>query len=418
MLLDKVTTVTIGGVTARLVRSALENFGLSEYESRAYVTLLKQDSLTVSELAYHAQIPRTKAYSVVRSLVRKGLAELLNKKPTRCRALPPEENLENLVLLEEKRVKAMKKEIGRLRQIYEEVRKPVDYVNYKYMGIGAKALAGKVSEMIALSRTSVRCIVGSWGLRVLSECKDAVLNARLNDVKLQIIRLWSYGEDWREGELLPGFDVRVVRYPLGLNVFLFDEHTIIIAEEVTGRGVFIPSTEVNTLISTGLFKRLWSISMPLQNISTILSLKDGEDALELLDPDGVNQAFVRAVASTIQDEETVGRIGLKFIEELENTMNVTIFRRPLDITLPIILSLLTQSLGEESFVRFDPLTKLINIEAPDAKMLIPASIWFFALSGVLMKNETPLIILQNAPHPDEHKHILQAKISAKSAVNP
>lgn len=415
---DRVTTVTTEGVTSRMVKSALENFGLSEYESRAYVTLLKHDSLTVSELAYRAQIPRTKAYSVVRSLVRKGLAELLNKKPTKCRALPPEENLENLVLIEEKRLKAMKKEIGKLRQIYEEVRKPADYINYKYMGIGARALATKVSEMITLSRTSIRCIVGSWGLRILSECKDAMLNARLNDVKLQIVRLWRYGEDWREDELLSGFDLRVVRYPLELNLFLFDEHTVIIAEELTGRGVLIPSKEVNTVISTGLFKRLWSISMPLQNVTTILSLKDGEDVLELLDPDCVNQAFIRAVAATLQDEELIAQIGLRFIEELESGMNVALFSKPLDINLPIILSLLTQSLGEESFVRFDPLTKLINIEAPDTKMLVPASIWFFALSGVLKRNETPLIILQSTLHPDEHKHILQAKISAKSTANP
>lgn len=400
-----------------MVRSALENFGLSDYESRAYITLLKHDSLTVSELAYRAQIPRTKAYSVVRSLVRKGLAELLDKKPTRCRALPPEETLENLVLLEEKRIKAMKKEIVKLRQIYEEVRKPADYVNYKYVGIGANALATKISEMISVSRTSVKCIVGSWGLRVLSACKDAVLNARLNDVKLQIVRIWSYGEDWREGELLPGFDIKVLRYPLTIDVFLFDEHSVIMAEHTTGRGVLLPSKEVNTVISTGLFKRLWSIAIPLQNISTILSLKDGEDVLELLDPDGVNQAFIRAVASTLEDEELIGQIGLKFIEELENTMNVSMFRKPLDITLPLIVSLLTQSLGEESLVRFDPLTKLINIEAPNTKMLIPASIWFFALSGILKRNETPLVILQNTLHPDEHKHILQAKISAKSAAN-
>ncbi len=395
-------------------RSGLEEFGLSEYESRAYLALLKQDSLTVSELAYHAQIPRTKAYAVVKTLVRKGLAELLEKKPVRCRALPPEETLENLILLEEKRVKAMKKELAKLKQKYEEVRKPTDFVDYKYQGVGANALATKVSEMIALSRASIRCIIGSWGVRVLSACKEALLNAKLNDTKVQIIRLWSYGEDEREADLPPGFDVRVVRYPLGFDVFLFDEHSVLIVEQVTGRGVLIPSKEVNSVISTGLFKRLWSISTPLHILSTILSLKDGEDVLELLDPDAVNQAFIRAVASTIQDEDLVGLIGLRFIEELENVMHVSIFRKPLDVNLPILINLLTKSLGEGSLVRFDPLTKLINIEEPDMHLVIPASVWFFALSGVLKRNETTLQILQNTRHPDDGKHILQAKIAIKT----
>ena len=399
---------TMGG------RAGLEEFGLSEYESRAYLALLKQDSLTVSELAYHAQIPRTKAYSVIKTLVRKGLVEVLDKKPVRCRALPPEETLENLILLEEKRLKAMKKELTKLKQKYEEVRKPTDYVDYKYQGVGANALASKVSEMIALCRASIKCLIGSWGVRVLSACKEALLNAKLNDIKVQIIRLWSYGEDEHQSDLPLGLDVRVVRYPLGFDIFLFDEHSVLIVEQVTGRGVLIPSKEVNTVISAGLFKRLWSISTPLNSLSTILSLKDGEDVLELLDPDTLNQAFIKAVASTIQDENLVELIGLKFIEELENAMHISIFNKPLEVNLPILINLLTQSLGEESSVRFDPLTKLINIEEPEAHLVMPASVWFFALSGVLKRNETTLQILQNTHHPDDGKHILQAKILGKS----
>jgi sugar-specific transcriptional regulator TrmB len=395
-------------------RSGLEEFGLSEYESRAYLALLKHDSLSVSELAYHAQIPRTKAYAVIKTLVRKGLAELLDKKPVRCRALPPEETLENLILIEEKRVKAMKKELAKLKQRYEEVRKPTDFVDYKYQGVGANALSTKVSEMIALSRASIKCMIGSWGVRVLCACRESLLNAKLNDIRVQIIRLWSYGEDVHDSDLPLGFDVRVVRYPLGFDIFLFDEHSVLIVEQVTGRGVLIPSKEVNSIISTGLFKRLWSISTPINTLSSILSLKDGEDVLELLDPDTVNQAFIRAVASTIQDEDLVGLIGQRFIEELENVMHTPIFSKPIDINLPILINLLTHSLGEESSVRFDPLTKLINIEEPDTHLAMPASVWFFALGGVLKRNEVALQILQNTRHPDDGKHILQAKISAKS----
>ena len=395
-------------------RSGLEEFGLSEYESRAYLALLKYDSLTVSELAYHAQIPRTKAYAVVKTLVRKGLVELLDKKPVRCRALPPEETLQKLILIEEKRVKAMKKELAKLKQKYEEVRRPTDLVDYKYQGVGANALSAKVSEMIALSKASIRCIVGSWGVRILGACKEALLNAKLNDIKIQIIRLWSYGEDEQGSDFPLGFDVRVVRFPLGFDVFLFDEHSVVIVEQATGKGILIPSKEVNSVIFTGLFKRLWSISTPLHALSTILSLKDGEDVFELLDSDSVNQAFIRAVASAIQDEELMGLIGLRFIEELENAMHISLFNKPLDINLPILINLLTQSLGEEGSVRFDPLTKLINIEEPDTHLIMPASVWFFALNGVLKRNEATLQILQNTHHPDEGKHILQAKILAKA----
>jgi hypothetical protein len=268
--------------------------------------------------------------------------------------------------------------------------------------------------MIALSKASIRCIVGSWGVRILGACKEALLNAKLNDIKIQIIRLWSYGEDEQGSDFPLGFDVRVVRFPLGFDVFLFDEHSVLIVEQATGKGILIPSKEVNSVIFTGLFKRLWSISTPLHALSTILSLKDGEDVFELLDSDSVNQAFIRAVASAIQDEELIGLIGLRFIEELENAMHISLFNKPLDINLPILINLLTQSLGEEGSVRFDPLTKLINIEEPDTHLIMPASVWFFALNGVLKRNEATLQILQNTHYPDEGKHILQAKILAKA----
>lgn len=52
----------------------LEKVGLSEKEATLYVTLLKQGALSYAELSNTTKINRTTCYSVIRSLIHKGLA--------------------------------------------------------------------------------------------------------------------------------------------------------------------------------------------------------------------------------------------------------------------------------------------------------------------------------------------------------
>lgn len=72
--------------TISLVRSLL---GLSRYEASAYLALAAAGPLGVSELARIAGIPRTKCYSVVRSLISKGLAMRSASKPLKIQPVDP-----------------------------------------------------------------------------------------------------------------------------------------------------------------------------------------------------------------------------------------------------------------------------------------------------------------------------------------
>ena len=54
--------------------SSLEEFGLSKYEARAYLTMIGKGSLAASDLAYYANLPRTKVYQTVKKLEKKRLA--------------------------------------------------------------------------------------------------------------------------------------------------------------------------------------------------------------------------------------------------------------------------------------------------------------------------------------------------------
>ena len=58
-----------GGLATQLIR-----LGLTSYEAKAYVALLRRDSSTAAELARLAGVPRQRIYDVVGTLVEKGLA--------------------------------------------------------------------------------------------------------------------------------------------------------------------------------------------------------------------------------------------------------------------------------------------------------------------------------------------------------
>ena len=49
-------------VNEQVLTVSLEEFGLSKYESQAYVALISKGTISASELAYYSEVPRTKIY--------------------------------------------------------------------------------------------------------------------------------------------------------------------------------------------------------------------------------------------------------------------------------------------------------------------------------------------------------------------
>jgi sugar-specific transcriptional regulator TrmB len=75
----------------------LQRLGLTSYEARAYLALLRRDSSTAAETARLAGLPRQRVYDVLSSLVEKGLASTRPGKAVKYAATPPEQALQGLV---------------------------------------------------------------------------------------------------------------------------------------------------------------------------------------------------------------------------------------------------------------------------------------------------------------------------------
>lgn len=78
------------------LRAALEDAGLSQYQSEAYNTLLQLGTASATELADSCAVPTARIYDVLRDLEAKGYIETYEQESLRARACDPETVLEDL----------------------------------------------------------------------------------------------------------------------------------------------------------------------------------------------------------------------------------------------------------------------------------------------------------------------------------
>lgn len=77
-------------------REVLKKYGLSEYESKAYATLVQLGSASVREICKFAGIPQPRAYDTLAKLESRGLVETQEGRPMIYRAVPPKDAFERL----------------------------------------------------------------------------------------------------------------------------------------------------------------------------------------------------------------------------------------------------------------------------------------------------------------------------------
>ena len=109
----------------------LEEFGLSKYESMAYITLVSKGTLGASEIAYYSNLPRTKIYTTLKKLERKKLATISSQKPMIAAATQPNEAFGDIITLQERRLDSMHSILNNLEKLREEGKK--SYEEKKYL---------------------------------------------------------------------------------------------------------------------------------------------------------------------------------------------------------------------------------------------------------------------------------------------
>jgi HTH-type transcriptional regulator, sugar sensing transcriptional regulator len=115
--LDKGVAIVVSETTRR----ALKDFGLTEYEIKAYISLVQSGPLPASQLSTSAGIPYSKIYEILGNLERKGWVETEQGRPTKYFARPPSTAIESSRLRAEDTLKSSQSDaLLELQPLYEK----------------------------------------------------------------------------------------------------------------------------------------------------------------------------------------------------------------------------------------------------------------------------------------------------------
>jgi sugar-specific transcriptional regulator TrmB len=242
----------------------LEEFGLSKYEAKAYLTMIDKGSLAASEIAYYSNLPRTKVYPTLKKLEKKKLSAISQKKPLICSAIPPEEAFGEIVELHERRLKNMKKIVDKLRRINEEGQSPTGSEERRYLVIDPKSALEKVGNLIASSKSSISAILDVWGIRLISQCKLSLIRAVTNGIKIRlVIANQCIGNE--SLFLLPeGIDLKIGN--ASSNIIIIDSNKMISVDSSNGKAAIFTSMDIFGLSQLRNFEEQWSNAMEVKHI--------------------------------------------------------------------------------------------------------------------------------------------------------
>jgi sugar-specific transcriptional regulator TrmB len=235
---------------------SLEEFGLSKYESRAYLTMVGKGSLAVSEIAYYANLPRTKVYQTVKKLEKKRLAVMSKQKPLICSAIPPEEAFSEIVNVYDRRVRNMKNIVVKLQKINDESQRPRGSEERRYFILDANSALEKIGSLISNSRSSVIATLDPWGLRLVSQCKQSIVRALTTGVKMRMI----FGSQCISNEnifqLPEGIELRTSE--VVSNLIIIDSSYMVSVDSSNGKAALFASTDSFGMLQAKNFEEAWS----------------------------------------------------------------------------------------------------------------------------------------------------------------
>jgi sugar-specific transcriptional regulator TrmB len=165
----------------------MTEFGLTQYETRVYIELSGRLEASAAEISKITGVAYTKVYSVLSSLTRKGLVEIMRGKPSVYRTVDPEKALASLKKAKiEKITKSYDEAISSLRRIRPTGPERLEGEHGASWNIsGKRNVINKLVEELGNARRNVKLVfpdIEALGKPVL----DQVLTRRKLPLKILV----------------------------------------------------------------------------------------------------------------------------------------------------------------------------------------------------------------------------------------
>lgn len=236
--------------------ASLEEFGLSKYEARAYLTMIGKGSLAASDLAYYANLPRTKVYQTVKKLEKKRLAVVSRQKPLICSAIPPEEAFGEIVNLHERRVRNMRKIVERLQKLSDEGQRPKGSEERRYFILDPDSALSKISSLAANARSSITATLDPWGLRLFAQCRGQLIKAATNGARIRfMVGAQCLGSE-SLSSLPDGIELRIS--DVSSNLVIIDMTHMVSVDSSNGKAALFASLDAYGALQAKNFEESWA----------------------------------------------------------------------------------------------------------------------------------------------------------------
>lgn len=177
----------------RALIEQLKNLGLTSYEAKCFVSLVRLGPASPRAVASDASIPYPSAYGALRALARDDWAEVVTKKPATYRARKPAT------------VRVMV--ASRVGNTFEELERmynpqPTEEAELVYTARGREKVLAKIYELVEGATERIVLVAPTMGL------EDAGLLESLERAIARGVELKAVGDEGAAGVLPPGAEIR------------------------------------------------------------------------------------------------------------------------------------------------------------------------------------------------------------------
>ncbi|MCP2505772.1 MAG: TrmB family transcriptional regulator [Nitrosopumilus sp.] len=339
-------------VNEQVLTVSLEEFGLSKYESQAYVALISKGTISASELAYYSEVPRTKIYPTLLKLENKKLAIISKSKPIMCTAISPEDAFDGVIHEQINKINAMNTLVSNLKKTSEESRKSRGSEEKRYFHISANKVLTQLQTMIEGSKLSIKIMTDQGGFGLLAECKEQLVGVirRNLDVKVIIPSTQICSESYRA---IPD-GVEIKTSDITQNCFIFDETELLMINNDNGKGAIFSSTEILGINQEKVFSNIWKNSIKTKVVAD-MTKADAQEIYKIIKI--INETGLRYILNSTRESK---KLEIDFLKLLEKN-GMQLKSKSLDDIIEIMDAIIQITCS--GHVNFEANTKNITIES-------------------------------------------------------
>jgi sugar-specific transcriptional regulator TrmB len=250
----------------------LTSCGLSEYESKAYASLVFMGPSRAGAVARESNVPQSKIYDVLDQLMGKQLVEMFDGRPKEFKAVQPETALRNLLDDRANELDVLK---GRVQTIgdYLKPAKPTEVLGgvWTIKGERFKEFFNKAAEMMDRSERYVYAITREYSRT--ASLAEALHKARKRGVKVRVVGMEKVdAQNYHKAKWYAdsGIDVRVSETKVHPRMIVADGREILLRLDYDPgkrNGFFFSSmwSEDASLVAVidSYVKNMWNNAKPL-----------------------------------------------------------------------------------------------------------------------------------------------------------